>query len=629
MNAPRPTLPAALLALILASPAAADLRSFLDKTLPPSEKAAVDCIQDLRKHADSRDPRVRAAVDGARFRANLFLQARANLARDPKYLQYLTNGNLKLWQEGMDYFRTCIRQTKDPDVGMVRGMRVVRSRIDGNLLFYTVVLPRGYDPAKRYPLVVPLHSGASIIWRADRASWFGKPSTDLRTARQEPAILIDPCGRGNNCYVGLGETAVLDAIHDACRHYAVDRDRSNIGGASMGGTGAYRLGAFHPDLFAAIHSLTGWPNYCVPVSGAYYPNGVLDNVCNTGVCLWYEPGDIVHQGKKIATNHEWIDGLASRAKKYPGSFPHVVFKDPKGGHGIIDREMQADGWKWIRRQARVRYPRRVLYQTWWLRYDGAFWAHLDTIEGSAAPARIEAELRDDGVLRVQIVNADRFHLDLAKPLVGARKEVAVAINGGEAIKAPAGKVVYFARTGGKWAVSAKRYPPGLVKKHGLSGPVMDLFMGEPVLMVYGTLKSTDKARGQKMIDDAVTRLFGPPDGGGVLHSGFERKADKDVSQDDISEKNLVLFGTPQTNQVLKKIANKLPVRFLEDGVEIAGKSYRGRDVGLVMVYPNPLNPERYVLLLPENYSLYTAHPGTMGMNVLSFPDYVVGKPRAG
>ena len=48
-----------------------------------------------------------------------------------------------------------------------------------------------------------------------------------------------------------------------------------------------------------------------------------------------------------------------------------------------------------------------------------------------------------------------------------------------------------------------------------------------------------------------------------------------------------------------------------------------------MVYPNPLNPERYVLLLPENYGLYTAHPGAMGMNVLSFPDYVVGKPLAG
>jgi hypothetical protein len=390
------------------------------------------------------------------------------------------------------------------------------------------------------------------------------------------------------------------------------------------------MGAFHPDLFAAIHSLTGWPNYGVPDSGAYYPNKALDNLCNTGVCLWYEPGDLVDRAKKnIACNQQWIDGLAERAKKHPGSFPHIVFRDPKGSHGVIDRGMQADGWKWIRRQKRDPYPRRILYQTYWLRYDGAFWAHLDTMEDGAAPSRIEAELEDGGNVRVQIDNSNRLHLDLATPLVGNAKEIAVAINGTPPLRVPAGKTAYFAKTAGEWAVSSERYPLGVVKKHGLSGPVMDVFMGESVLMVYGTLKSPDHAKSQTMIDDAVVRLFGPPDGGGVLHSSFERKPDKDVGHQDIAQRNLVLFGTPETNEVLKRIADKLPVKFLKEGVAIAGKSYEGPNVGLVMCYPNPLNPERYVLILPENYGLYTAHPGAMGMNVLSFPDYVVGKPRAG
>ena len=40
----------------------------------------------------------------------------------------------------------------------------------------------------------------------------------------------------------------------------------------------------------------------------------------------------------------------------------------------------------------------------------------------------------------------------------------------------------------------------------------------------------------------------------------------------------------------------------------------GAGVGLVMVYPNPLNPERYVLLLPEIY---------WGTRPLDYPDYVV------
>lgn len=35
-----------------------------------------------------------------------------------------------------------------------------------------------------------------------------------------------------------------------------------------------------------------------------------------------------------------------------------------------------------------------------------------------------------------------------------------------------------------------------------------------------------------------------------------------------------------------------------------------------MVYPNPLNPQRYVLLLPEEYA---------GAAPLALPDYVVGQ----
>src|SRR5262245_6517871 len=89
------------------------VETFLDKTLPAYEKAAAECIEELNKQRDSADPKVVAAVNGARFRADLFLQSRAHLLRDPKYLRYLTSANLKLWQEGMDHFRDCARQAKD------------------------------------------------------------------------------------------------------------------------------------------------------------------------------------------------------------------------------------------------------------------------------------------------------------------------------------------------------------------------------------------------------------------------------------------------------------------------------------------------------------------------------------
>jgi hypothetical protein len=205
---------------------------------------------------------------------------------------------------------------------------------------------------------------------------------------------------------------------------------------------------------------------------------------------------------------------------------------------------------------------------------------------------------------------------LTRALTGDASEVAVRINGMDAIKASAGRTLSFAREGGKWALSERRYPAGLVKKHGVSGPIQDVFMGEPVLLVHGSRGGKTREQGGQMLDDAVQRLLGPGDGGVTLHTAFERKADRDVGPEDIAGKHLVLFGTPRQNLLVERIADKLPVRFLEDGVEIGGQRYQGEGVGLNMVYPNPLNPERYVLLLPEEFC---------GASPWTYPDYLVSK----
>jgi hypothetical protein len=380
----------------------------------------------------------------------------------------------------------------------------------------------------------------------------------------------------------------------------------------MGGTGGFRLATLHPDVFAAAHSLTGGPHYSVPRNdGRFDAMLLMDNLCNTAFCIWDAPRE-GHYG----TNHAFADGLRERARAHAGHYPCLELTDPEGGHGIIDRKLQTEGWDWLRRQKRDPLPRLVVYKSYNLRYDGASWARLDTVEDAQAPARIEAEVGAGGAVRVAVENADRFHLDLTRPLTGEPADVAVSINGASALKAPAGRTLYFIKDGGKWALSAQRYPPGLVKKHGVSGPIQDVFMGEPVLLVHGSRGGKTREQAEQMLDSTVQRLLGAGDGGVTLHTPFERKTDRDVSADDIAGKHLVLFGTPRQNLLLERIADRLPVRFLEDGVEIGGKRYQGEGVGLNMVYPNPLNPERCVLILPEEFC---------GGSPWTYPDYIVSK----
>jgi len=70
--------------------------------------------------------------------------------------------------------------------------------------------------------------------------------------------------------------------------------------------------------------------------------------------------------------------------------------------------------------------------------------------------------------------------------------------------------------------------------------------------------------------------------------------DSQVTDEDIARYNLVLFGTPLTNCVLARMADKLPITIGDHEYTVRDKTYSGADLGLVMCYPNPLAPDKYV-----------------------------------
>jgi hypothetical protein len=76
------------------------------------------------------------------------------------------------------------------------------------------------------------------------------------------------------------------------------------------------------------------------------------------------------------------------------------------------------------------------------------------------------------------------------------------------------------------------------------------------------------------------------------------KDDTDVSKEDIASSNLILFGDPSSNAVLKKIADKLPIAWNDAGIRLGkdGKSFDAGHHALAMIYPNPLNPKKYVVV---------------------------------
>ena len=64
----------------------------------------------------------------------------------------------------------------------------------------------------------------------------------------------------------------------------------------------------------------------------------------------------------------------------------------------------------------------------------------------------------------------------------------------------------------------------------------------------------------------------------------------------MSSSHLVLWGDPQSNQLMSKVADKLPIKWNASSIEVGRKSFGSDHHALVAIYPNPLNQQRYVVL---------------------------------
>ncbi|MFN9039048.1 MAG: hypothetical protein ACK5YO_22310, partial [Planctomyces sp.] len=72
--------------------------------------------------------------------------------------------------------------------------------------------------------------------------------------------------------------------------------------------------------------------------------------------------------------------------------------------------------------------------------------------------------------------------------------------------------------------------------------------------------------------------------------------DSEVTDELIQSANLVLWGDPQSNSVLGKIAGQLPVQWTSDTITVGAQKFSAATHAPAMIYPNPLNPNRYVVL---------------------------------
>ena len=74
------------------------------------------------------------------------------------------------------------------------------------------------------------------------------------------------------------------------------------------------------------------------------------------------------------------------------------------------------------------------------------------------------------------------------------------------------------------------------------------------------------------------------------------KSDSEITDADIASSNLILWGDPSSNSLISRISANLPIAWSPAAITAGPRSFPAADHALICIYPNPLNPNRYVVL---------------------------------
>jgi len=120
---------------------------------------------------------------------------------------------------------------------------------------YAVLLPPEYQPLRSYPAVIVLHDGrgprSAVEWVANEASKRGYIVV-------APEYNTPAKGKGYH-YSSEEHAAVQLSLRDARKRYAIDSNRVFLAGQLTGADMAWDFGLAHPDLFAGVVAVSGFP----------------------------------------------------------------------------------------------------------------------------------------------------------------------------------------------------------------------------------------------------------------------------------------------------------------------------------------------------------------------------------
>jgi predicted esterase len=484
--------------------------------------------------------------------------------------------------------------------------------VDGSIQYCRAYLPAEYVTSEQWPLILTLHGYNPA--NPKYVDWW---RVDLRhhpIAENQGAIYIEPHGRGNAQYLGIGDRDVMRCLDEAKRRFAVDADRIYLTGESMGGHGTWAVAARHPDVFAAAAPVFGgWDfritNVSSPVTQPA-PATTLEAFGFERTSSFSEAENLLHVPLLV------VHGDADAAVNVINS-RHVVTMMQRWGYDIRYHEMpgyehedlgqQAMIADWLLTHRRVAAPATVRLRSTDLAGAAAYWLRVRAFQSPSEIIRVAAEVLQPGLVRIDSTNVAALTIHLPAALRGPTEKLRVIWNG-------QAHELNAARGGELGTIPSAK----LVKRAGLAGP-LSAVVATPFALVVGTI-STD-ARMRETIQARADYLA--QQWLGWQHQPLRMLKDTEVTAEHEKAYSLMLIGGADANAVTRKLARQLPFAATRNEIRVDGRVWQAKDSVLQAIYPSPSAADRYVYVVaatspegmyfwkPELVHFTVGHPVTM------------------
>jgi hypothetical protein len=477
------------------------------------------------------------------------------------------------------------------------------SRIDGSAQPYGLVIPDGPPPPGGYRLDVWFHGRGEML---SEVNFLDERRKRVGEFSPRDAIVLHPYGRYCNANKFAGEVDAHEAIESVRSRYPIDPDRIAVRGFSMGGASCWQFAVHYPDRWFAANPGAGFSETArflnvfqrENLQPAWYEKALWNLYdCDIVAENLAQCPTVAYSGE-LDNQKQAADVMAGALDKFGMSLTHVI--GPKTKHQYhpdakieVERRLAS-----LAESGRRRFPAEVRFATFTLKYDRSNWVRVDGMGEHWKKARVAARVAGASEVRAATENVEavtfEFPSGFAPFAIDAPVKLVIDdqfIVGPRPGTDRSWAVSLHRKTSGDWSLGAPS-SEGLRKTHDLQGPIDDAFMDSFIFVrPTGAGSSESFARWESVERDRAIEHWRRH-----FRGAARVKDDTAITDADVAASNLVLWGDPRTNRELARIADRLPIAWTTSEIKIGPRSFDATRHALLMIYPNPLNPKRYVVL---------------------------------